>query len=106
MEREMSKNLKLALLAAVLFLSLQTLWAQITTVTADQAPPKPNAGHDYIKLLNETVSSSVGAVDITIGVDAPPGRDIGVPFAVGYDSNSARHFNNGANIPYDNGGYL
>jgi hypothetical protein len=30
--------------------------AQITNVTNDQATPIPGVGHDYIKMLNETVS--------------------------------------------------
>lgn len=93
-------------LTAVLCLGIGTSWGQITRVTADQAPPIPHAGHDYIKLMNETVSPAVGAVDIQISVDAPPGRDLGIPFAIGYDSNSARHFNDGTNNPFDNGGYL
>src|SRR5262245_34483364 len=78
-------------LIATLCLGLGTGWGQITRVTADQAPPKPHAGHDYIKLMNETISPAVGAVDLKIGIDAPPGREIEIPFAIGYDSNSTRH---------------
>ena len=80
--------------------------AQITTVTAEQAPPIPGAGHDYIKLFNETVSPAVGAVDIRIDAGTPAGRGGTVPFIIGYDSNSARHFNDGTPVAYDNGGYL
>ena len=81
-------------------------WSQITTVTADQAPPVPHAGHDYIKLMNETVVPATGAVNLKFGVSAPPGRDITVPFAFGYDSNGARHFVSGDPEIRDNGGYL
>src|SRR5215471_7952550 len=76
--------------------------AQITTVTAEQAPPIPGAGHDYIKLFNETVSPAVGAVDIRIDAGTPLGRGGTVPFIIGYDTNSARHFNDGTPVAYDN----
>src|SRR5689334_2632710 len=97
----MSRILTLFKLMAVFILGLGISWGQIKTVTADQAPPVPHAGHDYIKLMNETVSPAVGAVDVNVAIDAPPGREIGVPFAIGYDSNSTRHSGF-----MDNAGYL
>jgi hypothetical protein len=96
----MKKKLMLAIVFFGWF-AMGTTWAQIKSVTADQAPPKPNAGHDYIKLMNETVSPSVGAVDITIATGTPAGREIGVPLAIGSDSNSTRHSGF-----MDNAGYL
>jgi len=81
-------------------------FGQITTVTADQAPPVQGAGHDYIRLMNETVSPAAGAVNIQIDALVPNGREIGVPFAFAYDSNSARHFVDGSPVIHDNGGYL
>ncbi len=96
------------LVCLILFLAAGTVLgsAQITTVTAEQAPPIPGAGHDYIKLMNETVVPATGAVDLHIDAAVPPDRGVTVPFAIGYDSNSGRHFNDGTPIAYDNGGYL
>jgi len=66
--------------------------AQITSVTSDQAPPIPGVGHDYIGLINETVSPSNGALSIRINLPTPAGRGISLPFSIGYDSNAAHHF--------------
>jgi RHS repeat-associated protein len=68
-------------------------WGQITNVTGDQAPPIEGAGHDYIKMLDETVNPATGSVSIRIGIPGPGGRGISVPFAIGYDSNAALHYN-------------
>lgn len=65
--------------------------AQITSVTSDQAPPIPGVGHDYIGLINETVSPSNGALSIRINLATPGGRGISLPFSIGYDSNAAHH---------------
>lgn len=86
---------------SVICLGMGTAWAQITSVTADQAPPIAHAGHDYIKLFNETVAPASGAVDIHIDFGVPPGRGITVPFGISYNSNSARHSG-----VLDNVGYL
>src|SRR5690348_2053762 len=93
-------------LASFLIAISLSAFAQITTVTAEQAPPVKGAGHDYIRLMNETVSPAMGAVNIHIDFAVPPGRDITVPFALDFDSNSARHFKDGSPAIYDNGGFL
>jgi hypothetical protein len=49
-----------------------SLSAQITNIAPDQTPPIEGAGHDYIKMLNETVNPATGAVSIRIGVPVPP----------------------------------
>src|SRR5581483_378364 len=100
---EMKMSRKLSLSAAVfslfVFLSVITCWGQIQSPTYDQMPPVAGVGHDYIKLLNETVQPATGAVSIRIGVPMPPGRGITVPFAFGYDSSSAHNgVGYGANI--------
>jgi RHS repeat-associated protein len=64
---------------------------QITNVTNDQSTPIPGAGHDYIKLFNETVNPANGSVSIRIGVPVPPGRRLTLPFAFAYDSNGVHH---------------
>jgi len=77
----------------VLFMLLSAIacWGQITSPTYDQIAPVPGVGHDYIKLLNETVVPASGSVSIRISVPVPPGRGLTVPFSFGYDSNSAHH---------------
>jgi|SRR5579859_875753 len=87
----MSQRLSLRAVVFVLFVLVNafTCWGQIQSPTYDQMPPVPGVGHDYIKLLNETVQPATGAVSIRIGVPMPPGRGITVPFAFGYDSSSA-----------------
>lgn len=80
-----------ALVALLLFLAVPIASAQITSVTEDQAPPQPGVGHDYIKMLNETVNPATGSVSVRIGTPVPSGRDLTVPFSFGYDSNSAHH---------------
>ena len=73
--------------------------AQITDVTTSTATPIPGAGHDYIKMLNETVNPASGSVSVRIQAPTPAGRHLSLPFAFAYDSNSAAHlgsFNDGA----------
>lgn len=85
-----------------------TLHAQITGVTADQTPPIPGAGHDYIKMLNETVNPATGSVSIRIDLPVPAGRGLDLPFAFSYDSNSAFHrvdYNRFGDNSYNSGGY-
>lgn len=88
-----------------LILSVVPLSAQITNVAADQTPPIEGAGHDYIKMLNETVNPATGAVSIRINVPVPPSRGFSVPFSIGYDSNAALHVVGGYYTD-NGGGYL
>lgn len=83
--------LTLTMLLAVL-VAVRRSDAQINNVTGDQAPPTEGAGHNYVKLLNETVNPGTGSVSLRISVGVPPGRGITVPFAFGYDSNEALHY--------------
>ena len=73
--------------------SIPTL-PQITTLSSSTATPTPGAGHDYIKLLNETVEPASGAVSLRIGLPLPPGRATSIPFNISYDGGSA-HFAEG-----------
>ncbi|HWZ99533.1 MAG TPA: RHS repeat-associated core domain-containing protein [Candidatus Dormibacteraeota bacterium] len=65
--------------------------AQITGVTNDQATPIPGVGHDYVKMLSETVQPSNGQLSIRIDVPTRPGRGITVPFAYIYNSAGLHH---------------
>lgn len=83
---------RLLVLVCILIWSIGTLHAQIINVTGDQASPVEGAGHDYIKMLNETVNPATGSVSIRISVPTSPARGVTVPFSFGYDSNAALHF--------------
>ena len=78
-----------ALLSMPLLASLA--FAQITNVTNDTSTPIPGAGHDYVKLLSETVNPANGSVSIRIQVPVPEGRGITIPFSFAYDSNGVQH---------------
>lgn len=65
--------------------------AQIANVTDDTSTPIPGAGHDYIKMFNETVNPANGSVSLRIQVPVPPGRRLSIPFAFAYDSNGVHH---------------
>jgi len=82
---------RLLLLISVAFLCSSSAHAQITNVTNDQATPIPGVGHDYIKMLSETVQPSNGQLSIRIDVPTLPGRTITLPFAYLYNSAGLHH---------------
>lgn len=65
--------------------------AQISNVTNDQATPIPGVGHDYIKLLSETVSPANGSVSIRMQTPTPRGRLLSIPFGFAYDTSGIHH---------------
>jgi hypothetical protein len=71
-------------------------YGQITNVTDDQSAPTPGVGHDYVKMLTETVNPANGSVSLRIQVPMPPGRKLAIPFAFTYDSNGVNHPASGA----------
>src|SRR5271154_7424104 len=64
---------------------------QILNVGDDTSTPIEGAGHDYIKMLSETVNPANGSVSLRIQVPTPKGRGITIPFSFAYDSNSVYH---------------
>lgn len=66
--------------------------AQTIPLGNDVARPIPGAGHDYIHLLNETVNPANGSLNITIGLPAPKGRGLSLPYSLIYNSGSVHHF--------------
>ena len=80
------------LVVASLFLFLVTAaQAQVNNVTDDTSTPIEGAGHDYIKMLSETVNPANGSISLRIQVPTPKGRGISIPFSFSYDSNSVHH---------------
>src|SRR5258706_15957460 len=62
-------------------------WGQVIAVTTSTSTPIPGAGHDYIKLLSETVDPANGSLSLRLQVPVPQGRGMSVPFSFAYDSN-------------------
>jgi len=69
-----------------LVVSLSTR-AQITEVNNGTSTPIQGTGHDYIRMLGETVSPPNGSVSLRLQVPVPPGRRLTIPFSFAYDSN-------------------
>ncbi len=84
-------------LGFVLSLTVSASRSQITNVTNDQSTPIPGAGHDYIKMLNETVNPANGSVSLRLNVPMPKGRALSIPFAFAYDSNGVHHLTGDGN---------
>jgi hypothetical protein len=74
----------------VLFVA-SSVHAQITQIGDDTSTPIPGAGHDYIKMLNETVNPANGSLSLRIQVPIPKGRGLTIPFGFSYDTNGVNH---------------
>ena len=90
------RQLAIACLFLILVAACQ---AQVNNVTDETSTPIEGAGHDYIKMLSETVNPANGSVSLRIQVPTPKGRGITIPFSFSYDSNSVHHL-----IPYSSYG--
>jgi RHS repeat-associated protein len=84
-----SRDLLISVCSFLLFSGIAR--GQILNVTNATSTPIPGAGHDYIKMLSETVNPANGSVSIRIQVPVPPGRGITLPFAFAYDSSGFLH---------------
>ena len=65
------------------------LSAQVSSYNDQTLKPIEGAGHDYIKLLAETVNPSNGSLNINVTPPLAPSRGFTVPFTVGYGSGGA-----------------
>lgn len=79
------------LFTAILVSAVPCAWAQMTAVTNSTSTPIEGAGHDYIKMLSETVDPANGSLSVRIQAPVPPGRGFTLPFSFAYDSNGI-HF--------------
>jgi hypothetical protein len=82
-------------LATILFVFVPLADAQILNVGDDTSTPIEGSGHDYIKLLSESVDPASGSVSVRIQIAPAKGRGITLPFAFAYDSNGVEHVNPG-----------
>jgi len=72
---------------------------QINNVGDDTSTPIEGAGHNYIKMLSETVNPANGSLSIRIQDPTAKARGITLPFSFNYDSNGVNHIG-GAFQPY------
>jgi len=87
-------------LAGLLFLSGSICGAQIVAPSDTVASPIPGVGHDYIKMLSETVNPENGAVNLNIAIPTPPGRQLNFPFSIQYNSNQTLFLAPAYILPY------
>jgi RHS repeat-associated protein len=57
-----------------------------SAVNNDTRTPVEGSGHDYIKMLTETVDPSNGSLTVHIAAPVPPSRGITIPFSFDYSS--------------------
>ena len=75
-------------------------YGQLTAVTNSTSTPISGAGHDYIRLLSETVDPANGSVSLRLQAPVPPGRGLTIPFALAYDSNGVEFATSRTDLPY------
>jgi hypothetical protein len=75
----------------LILIAASSVRAQLQNATNIVQTPTPGSGHDYFKMLNETVNPASGELSIRISVPTPPGRQLTLPFSFAYDSGSAFH---------------
>ena len=80
----------------VFSLVCSTTHAQISTIGDDTSVPIPGAGHDYIKMLDETVNPANGSLSLRIQIPVPAGRGFTLPFSINYDTSGTLHLLQGA----------
>ncbi len=78
-------------IASIFALVSTAVRAQITGVNSTTLTPVPGSGHDYIRMLNETVNPYNGSPSVRIEIPIPRGRSLTVPFGLAYDANGV-HF--------------
>ncbi len=87
--RGSGKNSRRVSIFILVSLLLPMAGAQIYTMTNATSAPTPGVGHDFIHLLNETVSPANGTVSVNINFPMPKGRGIDLPFSINYNSGQA-----------------
>ena len=88
-----SQTIRPYLLLSVFFHLFLTLGqSQVENVPDVLSTPVPGSGHDYIKLLNETVDPSTGSVSLRIDVPTTGSRGLTLPFRFTYDSGGETNY--------------
>jgi len=88
-----SQTIRPYLLLSVFFhLFLTFGHSQVENVPDVLSTPVPRSGHDYIKLLDETVDPSTGSVSLRIDVPTAGSRGLTLPFRFTYDSGGETNY--------------
>ncbi len=74
-----------------LFMGVDLSYSQVTNITNDTITPIEGSGHDYIKMLSETVNPANGGLNVRIELPVPKSRGLTIPFSITYDSNNVHH---------------
>src|SRR5690242_5636611 len=95
----MARLARFLFLAALITIPFSSALAQIQSTGSTTSTPIQGAGHDYIKMLGETVNPASGSLSVRIQLPTPKGRGATMPFSLAYDSNGvtflAPDFNTG-----------
>jgi hypothetical protein len=66
-------------------------FSQIGNLDNTTIPPTPGVGHDFIKMLGETVNPANGSLSLRIDLPMPKGRGLDLPLAIMYSSSGVQH---------------
>src|SRR6266446_3912648 len=91
--------LRTLVLSLVVFVLVRPAYSQVLSIDDTTTPQTPGVGHDYIKMLGETVNPANGSVSLRIDLPTPKGRGLNMPFAILYSSGGVQHV-----IGWQNGG--
>src|SRR6266404_1036842 len=83
-----SFSLQILALGLAVFVFVAPAYTQVVSMDATTLPQLPGAGHDYIKMLGETVNPANGSLSLRIDLPTRKGRGINVPFAITYSSST------------------
>ena len=86
-----SSFLRLLALSLVVFVLARPAHSQVLSIDDTTTPQTPGVGHDYIKMIGESVNPANGSVSLRIDLPTPKGRGLNVPFAISYSSSGIEH---------------
>lgn len=86
-------------LAVLNFVLLPLAWAQ-TNITYSPQIPTAGVGHDYIRLLDETVNPADGNLSVRINLPVSEGRGFTIPFSVAYSSSMFGAMNGNSQVDF------
>src|SRR5215467_2667426 len=72
----------------LLLLAVACSNAQVLEVSNASSVPLPEAGHNYLGTLSETVDPANGSTSVRLPVPVPGGRQLSIPFYFSYDTNA------------------
>ncbi len=83
--------LRTLVLSLMVFVLVRPAYSQVLSIDDTTSPQTPGVGHDYIKMLGESVNPANGSVSLRIDLPTPKGRGLDIPFAILYSSSGIAH---------------